>query len=331
MKKHFKFATVAVALLMVTAIVVTFEACRKDASKTVPQVQTSSEMNDVDRKISEFGERMKQAAVSKSDETMPVGEALSNLTNYQNFKMCDAKSCHADMVEFTVETSIPTINGSVTLRDINTVYETSRRKLLTEFYSMDGNHKYIYCIISKAEQESKSDSLTVVTRALMSDPNQHGYCMIFDSTGYWYDCCGLGKCDIYEGQCIGRDAMTELNNKIHGIIPSYAANGGRLYFYDFFDPGLTPYDIEDPNSASGYFVHVRPWDDSPWCLSPDDLNHYLYNMIGVLNGLSQEQIQYDRYLVEFYFDLWSYKGRNMAYMPNIKFAKISVTPTGPDF
>ena len=330
MNKKLKLATAVVALLMVTAIVVTFEACKKEADKMTQQVQKVSGMNDVDRKINDFGERMKQAAISKSDETMPVNEAMNNLTNYQNFKMCDARAFSTNMAELIVETTIPCDNGSVMLSDINMVYESSRERLLEKFHSTSDAGNSIYCIISTVENESKSDSVTVVTRGFMPGSGEAAPQATFGPTDYWYDFDRLGKCDIYAGQCIGWDATTEMSLKMQMIISVYGYDGGRVYLYDFHNEYFFPDEIEDPNSASGYALHIRPESDPAWCLSPDELNHYRLNIIDIIHGWSQEQSLYNRYLTGISVEQSDWSDDTIGWILIGTFAQHTVTNPGFD-
>lgn len=81
-------ATMA-ALLIAAAGVIIFEACNKKTEmvKNIPELNIA-ELSDMDKDMLLFGEQMKYAR--KGGETMKLEEAVQNLTNYQNFRLCDA-------------------------------------------------------------------------------------------------------------------------------------------------------------------------------------------------------------------------------------------------
>lgn len=79
-------------LLLAVATTIFAVSCGKDKenennandglSKTITQ---DFELNEMDQSLIAFGEKMKNAVNEKDAVTMPLGEGLNTLTNYQNF------------------------------------------------------------------------------------------------------------------------------------------------------------------------------------------------------------------------------------------------------
>ena len=121
-------ATVA-TLLVAAAGVITFEACNKknEVANNIPELNVA-ELSDMDKEMILFGEKMK--AAQKGGETMQLEEAIRNLSNYENFKMCDASRYSTDMERLTIESIIPVTEGNVYLSDINSLYENTKNKII---------------------------------------------------------------------------------------------------------------------------------------------------------------------------------------------------------
>ena len=164
MVKKSKIVAIAATLLVAAAGVITFEACNKknEVVNNIPELNTR-ELSDMDKEMILFGEKMK--AATKGGETMPLEEAIRNLSNYENFKMCDASNYSANMERFTIESEIPVIEGNVYLSDINALYESNRKQIKDKLASIEGDNKTVYSIFSRIEENSKDgDGATIVTR-----------------------------------------------------------------------------------------------------------------------------------------------------------------------
>ena len=224
-----KIVAAVAALLIAAAGVITFEACNKknEVVNNIPELNVA-ELSDMDKEMILFGEKMKSA--TKGGETMQLEEAIRNLSNYENFKMCDASNYSADMERFTIESEIPVIDGNVYLSDINALYESNKKQIKDKLASIESDNKTVYCIYSRIEENSKDgDGARVVTDAWFYGdlgtiiPND------FNNTDSWYDFEGLGRCDT--NLFVGYDATIIMNNVINDIfLPLPELPGYRIVF-----------------------------------------------------------------------------------------------------
>ena len=284
MKTNKKFVAVVATLLIAAAGVITFEACNKknEVVNNIPELNTP-ELSDMDNEMILFGEKMKSA--TKGGETMPLEEAIRNLSNYENFKMCDASNYSANMERFTIEAEIPVIDGNVYLSDINALYESNRKQIKDKLVSIEGDNKTVYSIFSRIEENSKDgDGARVVTDAWFYGdlgtiiPND------FNNTDSWYDFEGLGRCDT--NLFVGYDATIIMNNVINDIfLPLPELPGYRIVFYNTVNPWTLSCYWEDPNNPYGpYGLYYRENNYTPVCLSPEELAYYKNNIINRLHN-----------------------------------------------
>lgn len=155
MKNYLKLATVAVALLMVTAIVVTFEACRKHTDNVIPQTQTSvksiipNDMENIDKYLSDFLSRMNEC---KGDETISVEDAMWHMQALANFEFGYANADMSDIRTDTIISRLETSNGSVRLSTLSDFYSKLHKDIISYYKSQElenKNFKFITCEIDK--------------------------------------------------------------------------------------------------------------------------------------------------------------------------------------
>lgn len=155
MNNKLKLATAVVALLMVTAIVVTFEACKKEADKAIPQTQTSikstipNDMENIDKYLADFLSKMNEC---KGEETISVEDAMWHMQALANFEFGYANADMSDIRTDTIISRIETNNGSVRLSTLSDFYSKLRKDIISYYKSQElenKNFKFITCEIDK--------------------------------------------------------------------------------------------------------------------------------------------------------------------------------------
>ena len=302
MVKKSKFVAIAATLLIAAAGVITFEACNKknEVVNNIPELNTP-ELSDMDKEMILFGEKMKSA--TKGGETMPLEEAIRNLSNYENFKMCDASNYSANMERFTIESEIPVIEGNVYLSDINALYESNRKQIKDKLASIEGDNKTVYSIFSRIEENSKDgDGATIVTRVNIYGPLPIGFGIDITDDDYWCYCCGLGQCGPYSGQNIGMSAIDRLQQIANTqILLQDCGAGYRRYLYNDDMAYIYASDWIDTNSPNGHYGLIHGTYESS-CLTPDDMRYYRDNIISKLTewrsqqGLAERVLTYVLYI-----------------------------------
>ena len=298
MNKKMKFVATVATLLVAAAGVITFEACNKknEVVNNIPELNTP-ELSDMDKEMILFGEKMK--AATKGGETMQLEEAIRNLSNYENFKMCDASNYPADMERFTIESEIPVIEGNVYLSDINALYESNKKQIKDKLASIESDNKTVYCIYSRIEENGKDgDGARIVTDAIIYRGQPIGFGIDINNRDYWRPCCLEGQCGPYIGQNVGQDAVTRLDEiaKAQILIPN-CGSGYRTYLCDYDLYEIFSYDWIDVNSPNGHYGLIDCTYESS-CLDPDDMRYYRDNIIGKLAEWSGTQVSSQRLLVD---------------------------------
>ena len=293
MKKHMKLVATVATLLIAAAGVITFEACNKknEVTNNIPELNVV-ELSDMDKEMILFGEKMK--AAQKGGETMQLEEAIRNLSNYENFKMCDASRYSTDMERLTIESIIPVTEGNVYLSDINAIYESNKKQIKDKLASIESDDKTVYCIFSRIDENSKDgENARVVTDAIilrglgLDIPSPY----YFDEEQCWQGVYG------YCNSCTGGNAVDVLSDRLNQIsIVGYVCMPGyTTYFYDHVDTCLYAEDFPDPNSPNGQYGLIHD-DYEPLCLYADDMRYYLNNMVNVVTAWNAEQLLNEKVL-----------------------------------
>ena len=323
MKKHTKLVAAVATLIIAAAGVITFEACNKknEVVNNIPELNVA-ELTDMDKEMILFGEKMK--AAQKGGETMQLEEAVRNLSNYENFKMCDASRYSVDMERLTIESVVPVTNGNVYLSDINAIYESNRKQIKDKLDSLEGDDKTVYCVYSRIDGNSKDgEDVRVVTDAWLYRPLDLVMPEDFNNTDSWYDFERLGRCDT--NLFVGYDATMIMNNVVNNhFLPLATRPGYRIVLYDYqYDETISIYWEDDFNPYGIYGLYWRENPLIPNCLSPEELAYYKNNII---NRLHTDEATYNKkvvyvYVGEEYFP-YCYLGYHLA--------KISYTYVGLD-
>ncbi len=324
MNKKMKFVATVATLLVAAAGVITFEACNKknEVVNNIPELNVV-ELSDMDKEMILFGEKMK--AATKGGETMPLEEAIRNLSNYENFKMCDASNYSANMERFTIESEIPVIEGNVYLSDINSLYESNRKQIKDKLASIEGDNKTIYSIYSRIEENSKNgDDATIVTRVNIYGPLPIGFGIDITDGDYWCPIHDYGQCGPYYGQNIGMDATDRLQQIANTqILLQNCGAGYRMFFYNDDIEYIYASDWVDTNSPNGHYGLIHSTYEAS-CLSPDDMRYYRDNIIDKLTEWRSQQASSERVLTF----VWYIEGEETILYA--EFAKIGCTLVGFD-
>lgn len=308
MVKKSKIVAIVATLVIAAAGVITFEACNKknDVVNNTENsnIVTIAQTNDMDGYLIDLRKRMKTA--TKYGETMSLSDAEWALTALENFGLCDGSKRSTDMIVDTVFTKVMINDGNISLYELNLAYENNRQQIINKFNFLNGNDKNIYLIKSTIDDSSKNGTAEIRTIISMRNGGSMPDPMRFGSTDYWYDFDLRGKCGPYEGQCVGRDATTEMISKVSTNIGEYACpNNGRIYYTNVNEVLLSYNDIP--------YLFGEECEDSPYppeclyanwtyflrCLSPDELNWYLDKILEYIHYFEE---QYNQPIVSFDID-----------------------------
>lgn len=290
MKKHMKLVATVATLLIAASGIITFEACNKknEIAKNIPELN-AQELTDFDKEMILFGEKMKSA--KKDGETMPLAEAIRNLTNYENFKMADATNYSADMELYTFESMIPVNDGNVYLSDLYALYQSNKTNIVNKYRSIEGEDKAIYCVSSRIEScNREGNGARIITCAYMYRSNPHYGPTNFNNTDYWSPT--EGKCGPYNGQCQNSNAVIEINTKLNNILdslhyhnnPGWDCQAGYRKVPHVTDGDLlAALEVIDPNSPNGHYGLICLEYESN-CLDPDDMRYYLNSCLNIVNN-----------------------------------------------
>lgn len=314
---------------IITIILITFYACKKDNDKTNYVNNQTEVPANLDDYLIEFKEKIKSA--ERSNNYLSIEDAEWHLTALQNFELCDASNFNPNMIIDTFYTSLKIKNDSISLFELNKVFEENVHSIKNKYDNLDGESKSIYYIHSKIEDNSKDGLTKVMTVSAMVNNN-----MIYPNpdsrfglTDYWYACFEKGKCGEYEGEYIGRDACTEIDGKLQYLTPTYTCPNGRVYFTNIVNITINGLDTYCENSPFPYYclyVSTTGYDD---CLSPDDMNWYFDKILEILN----ENIEiYNRNLVycKLRYDWTTDTRYTKVWFLDLKLADVNCTSSNPN-
>lgn len=289
MKKHMKLVATVATLLIAASGIITFEACNKknEIAKNIPELN-AQELTDFDKEMILFGEKMKSA--KKGGETMPLAEAIRNLTNYENFKMADASIFSAETEIYNIESIIPVNEGNVNLSDLYALYQSNKQSIKTKLQMLDGDIKNVYCINTKLIDGGKGDGdVRIITRAILSGSDDTPEPIWgFDETLCWgaYD-----DCDT----CTGGNAFTVLAYRLNSLLERQQCDHGyRLVLYDHDDEYIFSTDYLDPNSPNGHYGLIN-YEYDNHCLTAAEMSYYLLSAYNKIHEWQVAQALEDRY------------------------------------
>lgn len=252
-------------LTIIMAAAVIFASCSKE--RVDNDSQSAAETNKTTQKLISF----RQDMFSKSGGSMTSDSAEWHLEGLLNFEQ--ANNTHEFIqVEFLYDTlTWPASNGVISYEGLQQVY-ASVNDLARSMALQSGNPDYTFDVIDLQVIETglKNGEQAVMVSLSGGLPGTIPTYMPFDATDYWESGGLQGKCDIYAGQFMGRDATTELEDHFRGpyTIPGYYISVDTFYAHAF--------DNEDPDNPYGdYMMWMENKNHSNNCLSPGELNYYL--------------------------------------------------------
>lgn len=297
------------AIIITTVTTITVVSCKKDKTEegnTTETVAKNYELSDMDKAMIAFGEKMKAAAKEKSDETMPLGEALNILTNYQNYSLCDASQSSAEMQTDTIHAFLNVEEGEVLLRELNRFYEATRQEILFHLSTFGHSESTLFCIVTILDGDVREnlDSMTgslsanVIVRIYNPNPTRD-YDPINDTTISWYDFDGEGACNTgNEGQYLGWDCVKVINARLHAGPTLSCGQGYQTYYTNIHSETIQAIDYVNTASPNGHYA--LPWRsfwDSAQCVSPSEMAYYINRF---LEAFADKEDYYLQPIFDFY-------------------------------
>lgn len=243
-----------------------FTSCQKDKAE-IKDESTKNEVAKITRQLQIF----KQNLQLKSGETLPADSAewyLEGLLNYEQ-----ANNTHEFIqIEFLYDTLVwPASNGDISYEGLQQLYALVN-ELTQAVVQQNGNPDYTFNVIDLQliEPEHKSSGKQLIVALSGGLPGTTPTYIGFATDDYWTSGGLQGKCDMYEGQCIGRDATTELEYHFTfaETIPGYYVSVSTVSAH------AIDYETDD-NPYGYYMMWVENENHSNNCLSPGELNYYL--------------------------------------------------------
>ena len=207
-----------------------FASCSKDQVNNEPKTDS---INKTTRQLMNF----RQDLFSKNGGSMATDSAEWYLEGLLNFEQANNTHEFAQL-QFLYDTlAWPESNGEITMENLQQLY-ANVNQIAQSMALQNGSPDYTFDIIDLQVIETGLKSgetavkVTLAGGLLIPTPIY----MQFDPTDFWKSGHLLGKCDIFNGQFIGRDATTELEHHFKGLYtyPSYfvSFNSAYAYFID---------------------------------------------------------------------------------------------------
>ena len=186
MKKYFKFATAVVALVMVAAIVVTFEACRKDKISSNIEGKINEgivyQQNIADRETYIIDFKKKYLSGSKSDEVMTAENANAFLFDLLNFDFCNLNVDYSHVTYEATSYDVSVKDGMIGIGDFAALYSQVSSHVREYYHSLNViNPNYLY-MKPEIDYEDGAPTATVTVTAAVSSGFSPKNDAEFDST-----------------------------------------------------------------------------------------------------------------------------------------------------
>ncbi|MBP9995343.1 MAG: hypothetical protein KBT67_10510 [bacterium] len=247
MKNYLKLATVAVALLMVTAIVVTFEACRKDKISSNIEGKINEgivyQQNIADRETYIIDFKKKYLSGSKSDEVMTAENANAFLFDLLNFDFCNINGDGPDKMYEISTYTLNVSNGTVNVNEFANLYSEISSHVYNYYHKQNVDNANYYCIMPEIAEFDANATKTMVTVKTTLTSGMPYKNMNFDST----------LCDYFtEYEYQWQDAADTLEKYFNIEFPRcslgsddrcfFSCRKGREFYYlDYPFPGTFRY------------------------------------------------------------------------------------------
>jgi hypothetical protein len=265
-------------MISLISIIVIF-SCRKAFDPQPNPDQKINPANETEMKIQSFLNGMNNNL--KSGSTYSIEDAIWYAEASLNFTYAIYDSSFVYLSRETSSFSIE-LNSSNTVdqSDLLAAYAKMVDSLEAHYDGIQDSPKHVFLcdVINVSSSSGKFGTLDLVMVSVIGCDyiiNQYGS---FDATDYWFAGADLGKCDIYEGDSIGKDATDKLEYKLlHPLIIFYP--NVRIYYtdevtvYDVF-PRDYPYQ-NSPRGCRAYYFYLDDPEAGIQCLPPNELNFYI--------------------------------------------------------
>jgi len=204
----------------------------------------------------------------KSSETLSLDSAvwyLEAALNYSYDEPSTAEIIKIDSVFINVPISE---NGTISFEDVTTAYNELDGGVNTIFNETAGTDLDLQVADVSLKENTDTEATLQLTVAISDKlPNITS----FGNDAYWHAGFLEGKCGIYEGQFVGRDATTELTRVANNSKAIPAQHG---YFTNIVTTYYGGYEVGNEE----YFfsaIGLLPAPDKTPCIQPNEMNHWL--------------------------------------------------------
>ena len=237
------------------AISIIYTACDKDTSLTEERIQ----IDNTEQKILNFKSKLESG--NKSGEVLDIDSAVWYIEAALNYTYCEIDTSDVINIDSSFYQILDIENNRINFSEIVCIYNEFVNYLTTTINNTVGtNKKMLVTDIEFIENENINNSGNLKLTTIITGNPEGEVSFNFGETDFWHPVEGDGKCFIYEGQYIGKDASTRLELFINKSI--YKPYGQYSYATDLI--------ITTGSSSNYYWSGYR--DD---CLNPEDMNYWL--------------------------------------------------------
>ncbi|MCQ2309066.1 MAG: hypothetical protein MJZ78_03700 [Bacteroidales bacterium] len=270
MKNYLKLATVAVALVMVTAIVVTFEACRKDKISSNIEGKINEgivyQQNIADRETYIIDFKKKYLSGSKSDEVMTAENANAFLFDLLNFDFCNLNVDYSHVTYETTSYDVSVKDGMIGIGDFAALYSQVSSHVREYYHSLNViNPNYLY-MKPEIDYEDGAPTATVTVTAALSSGFYPKNDAEFDSTL----CDHFPPGTLYDWE----DAADTLEyyTNLHAAYSNSMISYGRYYFTNISVREFPYTEYPGMFNSHGWYFYLTYISNDDMCIL---LNNYI--------------------------------------------------------
>lgn len=243
---------------MLGVISVIISSCQKDKWEISTMCAPSE--SKVTRQLINF----KKSLVLKSNQLISLDSTIwyvEGILNYERANNSHEFTSHK-FIKDTIENFSKGENLSTI--DILNLYQTLE-VILNQRQNQNGNHDIDFIDLNL--QRSLNDNNFIIMTHVIGEKGIQPSYKPFGPTDYWEPGGFTGKCGDYAGQCIGRDATTELTSKINSVLSTPG------YYTSIVNEYAEPFMFESNDNPYGNFMM---WTSTipNYCISPEELNYY---------------------------------------------------------
>jgi len=266
--------------LFLVAVIIT--GCKKDNALK----SNDKPLSNTDLKLANMAKSFtsKLSSPLKSGELIEVDSAVWYMILNINFNYGDAGANLDDVSIYKANIPLEVSGEFLSIEDVSIIYDAILDSVSGHYYGLGSGEKaltYVSIVIDTIFSTSAPDAYELnVTSVVQTDLWQIP--TSFGPTDYWWWADGGGKCGPYSGYT-GQDAMTQLEHMYQINLP--CPSGGywvpETYVHEV--PESFPVTATPTNYCGWYmFLNSSTLPNYHECLSPEEMNFYLYglNLIG---------------------------------------------------